>query len=245
MSGFCLGILETGRPPAELIGAHGTYPDMIEKFLSPAGPSIRFRTYGVLEGEIPRTALECDAWLITGSRAGVLDDAPWMAPLKGFLADAFGAGAPIVGICFGHQILAVALGGRVENSPKGWGIGRHGYPVFKAAAWMQGGTTEFAIEAMHQDQVVDLPPTATVLAGSDFCPHALLTYGDTAISFQGHPEFTVSYARDLIALRRGALFSDALADTALGSLDRPSDSDAVARWIVNFLEIAVSRRSGG
>ncbi|VAW10830.1 hypothetical protein MNBD_ALPHA09-883 [hydrothermal vent metagenome] len=244
MTGFCLGILETGRPPVELIPAHGTSPDMFEALLAPAGPSIRYRAYRVVDGELPKSASECDGWLITGARAGVHDDEPWIAPLKMFLAEAHGVSAPIVGICFGHQILAVALGGRVENSTRGWGIGIHDYPVFEAANWMHRAVKSFAIEAMHEDQVVGLPPGAKVLAGSDHCPFALLAYGETAISFQGHPEFTAAYARDLIALRRGTLFSKALADDANASRGRPADADAVARWIANFLKLAVSRRSG-
>jgi len=230
-------------PPAELVPAHGTCPDMFEKLLTPAGPQIRFETYCVYEGEFPTAVTACDAWLITGSRASVLDQAPWIEQLKVFLAAAHAGAVPLIGICFGHQVLAAALGGRVERAPAGWGIGLHEYSILKTASWVPDNTPRFAISAMHEDQVVALPRQGEVIAGSAFCPNAVVAYETTAISFQGHPEYTASFARDLISLRRGKLFSTSQADEALATLDHPSDSEHVARWILKFLRTALSVRA--
>jgi len=243
MSGYSLGILETGHLPEELVQRHGTSPDMFVKFLAPVRPSIRFETFCVYEDNFPAAVTACDAWLITGARASVLDLDPWINRLQEFLADAHQGGVPMVGICFGHQVLAAALGGKVERAPGGWGIGLHEYSISKSASWLPDNTPRFAISAMHEDQVVAPPRQAEVIAGSAFCPNAVVAYETTAISFQGHPEYTASFARDLISLRRGKLFSASQADKALATLDHPSDSEHVAHWIANFLDVAISRRA--
>ena len=155
-------------------------------------------------------------------------------PLEGFLRDARGK-AKLVGVCFGHQIMAQAFGGRAEKSAKGWGVGLHHYAVGQATPWMDAGP-EFAIPASHQDQVTVLPPGARLLGGNDFCPNGLLAYGDDAISMQGHPEFSGAFAQ---ALLDRWLLKPALADqarAAIKTLDAPNDDDRVGGWIKAFLD---------
>ena len=242
-----IGILQTGDVPEALVQRHGEYAPMFEAWLSPAGPGLSFRAYAAHDGEIPASPTECDAWLITGSKHGVYDDLPWIEPLKAFLRAARAAGRPIVGVCFGHQLLAEALGGRAAKSAKGWGAGVHDYQVVRRPGWMNGGPDRFAIHAMHQDQVTAIPEDATVLAASPFCRFAMLAYGDPeapdAISIQPHPEFDEDYARALVEMRTGVAIPAACGAAALASFGRAVNQQDFARWCVDYLRAAAARRN--
>ncbi|MEM9011620.1 MAG: type 1 glutamine amidotransferase [Pseudomonadota bacterium] len=242
-----IGILETGKLLPAIEAEHGDYSTLFARLFHAVDPEIGFTTFAVVDGQLPAGPDEADGWLITGSRHGVYDDLPWMEPLKTFLRAAVAAGRPVVGICFGHQILAEAMGGRVEKSDRGWGCGVQDYQVVEAAPWMQGAEGTFSTLAMHQDQVVDLPPEARVLAGSDFCPYAALAYGDPAapgaVSVQFHPEFTPALDGALIELRRGDAIPEAVASPALASLARRTDHLVWADWIVQYLRQATARKS--
>jgi GMP synthase-like glutamine amidotransferase len=225
-----IAILETGAPPPALAERFGRYPDMFRALLGEklVGPS-----YDVTAGAYPAAPERHAAYLVTGSPAGVYEDLPWIEPLKGFLRSAKGK-AKLVGVCFGHQLMAEAFGGRVEKSAKGWGVGLHRYAAREPAGWMDGGFQgEIAVPASHQDQVVALPPQATVIAGSAFCPYAMLAYRDQpAMSLQFHPEFEPAFAAALIEARRDRLPE---ADAAIASLSAPNDRERVGRWIRRFL----------
>lgn len=229
-----LGILEAGGPPTGLADRYTGYGNMVRRML---GPAFRARTYDVRSGELPAAADECEAWLVTGSSAGVYDTEPWIAPLKAFIQDASG-GAPMVGICFGHQLMAEAFGGTVVKSPKGWGAGLQRYEIQRMAPWMDSADP-ISLPASHQDQVVAIGPGCEVLGSSSFTPFALLAYQDrNAISMQPHPEFEPDYARALIASRRGSRMDEATADAAVASLGLPNDRDRVAIWLRRFLSSA-------
>ena len=223
-----LGILETGKPPAELIARFGRYPAMLEALIGVEGQS-----YDVEAGELPQRPEAHDAYLITGSPAGVYEDRAWIARLQVFLGLAKGR-TKLVGICFGHQIMAQAFGGHVEKSDKGWGIGLHDYPVVARQPWMDESTI-FSAPASHQDQVVLQPPRTEVVASSIFTPYAALAWTDQpAISFQFHPEFSPDFAQALIESRRDRL---ADADRAIASLERPNDNQRIGDWIRRFLGV--------
>lgn len=234
---FTIGILETGRLPEELSARLGTYGRMFESLIGGVDPSFQYRGYAVLDGELPESPHACDGWIITGSRHGVYENLPWMIDLQKFLRDVVAAEVPVVGICFGHQILASALGGRVEKSERGWGVGPTTYKLAQPKDWMGDAPAAFTINAMHQDQVVDLPPDAEVLASSDFCPYAALSYHDKAISFQAHPEFNHDVERSLITYRTGVIPEDR-ATPALQAIDANAKLDAarVGNWIVTFFK---------
>lgn len=240
-----IGILETGRPPAALAEEHGDYPAMFERLVGAAEPSFTFARYASLDGEVPDSPDACDGWIVTGSRFGVYDDEPWMRDLKAFLRRAVAAHVPVVGICFGHQILAEAYGARVVKSERGWGVGPHRYETVATEDWMQPPLSGFTLNAMHQDQVETLPEGARLLASSPFCPIAALAYGDSAISIQPHPEFDNAYEAALLELRRGDSIPDALAEPALAAVNgagEAPDARAIAHWIANFLKQAATRR---
>jgi len=223
-----VGILETGRPPGDLALRFGDYPAMFADLL---GSGFEIESYDVAAGAWPARTAQHPAWIVTGSPAGVYDDLPWIEPLKAFLREAEGK-AKLVGVCFGHQIMAEAFGGRVEKSDKGWGVGLQTYDIVTQAPWMDEAPS-ISIPVSHQDQIVVQPPASTILAGSDFTPFGLLAYRDQpAISMQFHPEFTPDFAKALIENRRPSLPD---ADSALATFDGRDDRARVARWIRTFL----------
>ena len=242
-----IGILETGEVHPDLKARHGDYPAMFERLLAAVDPRLEFATVRVVAGEMPAAPGQADAWLVTGSRHGVYDDLPWIAPLKAFLRDCVAARVPVVGICFGHQILAEALGGRAAKSDKGWGLGVQDYELVARPGWMEELPERFAVGALHQDQVVALPPDATVLARSPHCAYAALAYGDPespdAITLQPHPEFGPEFLDELLALRAGTVFPAEAAGAARASLARPVESAAWAGLIVAFLHRAAAVRA--
>jgi len=233
-----IAILETGRPPEPLEPRFGRYPEMFQDLLGRDGGR-SFRSYAVTEGDWP-TPGAFDAILITGSPAGAYDPLPWIEPLKTFLRAS--RGLPMVGVCFGHQIMAEAFGGHVEKYSGGWSIGLHRYHVVERQPWMDDDA-EFAIPASHQDQVVVQPPDTHVVARSDFTPFAALAWqGFPAITFQGHPEFDPSFAAALIEARSGVRFEQAFAAAAVRSLGQPNDNRRVGLWIDRFLELNAPSR---
>jgi GMP synthase-like glutamine amidotransferase len=228
-----LGILKTGRPPKPAIERFGTYPEMFQGLLG--ADAYHWRTYAVDEGELPASATECDGYLITGSSAGVYEPLPWIAPTMDFLRAAKGQAA-LVGVCFGHQLMAQAFGGNVIKSPKGWGVGEHVYELMTPEPWIEPAPLRVRLPASHQDQVVEKPPGAEVVFASEFTPYAALAWPDArAISMQPHPEFDPAFAMSLIEHRRGDPYPDAQADAAIASYSGADDRMRVGGWIKNFL----------
>jgi GMP synthase-like glutamine amidotransferase len=242
-----IGILETGEVHPDLMARHGDYPTMFQKLLGAVDPGLEFATVRVVAGEMPASPAQADAWLVTGSRHGVYDGLPWIEPLKAFLRDCVAVRVPVIGICFGHQILAEALGGRAVKSDKGWGLGVQDYEVVARPGWMTHVPDRFAVRALHQDQVVAVPPDTTVLASSPFCEYAALAYGDPdspdAISLQPHPEFGAEFMDELIALRAGTVIPEPEAAAGRASLERSVHGHDWARMIVDFLHRAAATRA--
>lgn len=230
-----LGILETGEPPAGVKERFGDYPSMFRRLFGEG--AYDYAAFDVAGGALPSAVDACGAYVVTGSSAGVYDPLPWIDPLQDFLRGAQGQ-VPLVGVCFGHQIMAQAFGGKVIASPKGWGVGLHRYRIDESRPWMDA-PEPIAVPASHQDQVVELPPGAQVIGGNDFCPMGMLDYGPArAISLQLHPEFDPAYARALIENRRGSRYTDEQADTAIMSYEQPDDRRRVGDWLQRFIESA-------
>ncbi|MAI90263.1 homoserine O-succinyltransferase [Ponticaulis sp.] len=234
-----LTIVETGLPPEDIRDDYpGGYPVMFEALFAKSDPEMTFETVSVVKGDALPDPEGLEAILITGSAFGVYDETPWMRPLKEWIGFAAEQKVPMIGICFGHQVIADALGGDVRKSDKGWGLGRHTYQVETQPAWMGPDARDtFSVGVSHQDQVLAPPADATILAGNEFAPHAALIYSRGPIlSFQGHPEFDDKFLTDLYEARKGRPLSQAQVDDALSSFKTPDDNDLMARWMVSFLK---------
>jgi len=163
----------------------------------------------------------------------VYDDEMWIADLESWTRDTVSSGVPTLGICFGHQLMARALGGVVERADNGWGVGVHEMRVVETRPWMDPNRGFLRLVMSHQDQVVGLPPGSRVLGSSDHCPNFLVEFTPTAVGLQGHPEFTAALAAVLYEDKRKRIGS--LADEAIGSLSTPTDTARVAQWAQNLM----------
>ena len=230
-----LTLIQPTDVPGPLRDRFGAYSLMFERMF--AGEGFDFETIRLSDGQPLPDPAQLDATLIMGSSAGVYDNhLTWMEPLRAFVRGAYAAKTPMLGICFGHQIMADALGGDVRKSEKGWGLGRHVYNVTARPAVIGGTLPEFAIACSHQDQVLVPPDEAETFLTSDFTPHAGLIYRNgAAISLQPHPEFLDDYTLALAELRRGKV-PDEVVDAAAASLSRASDSGEIAGYLGAFLK---------
>lgn len=230
-----LTLIQPTDVPGPLRDRFGSYHLMVERRFAEHGFS--FETVKLGEGQTLPDPATLEATLIMGSAAGVYDTHyAWMDPLRVFIRAAYAAKTPMLGICFGHQIIADALGGDVRKSEKGWGLGRHVYGVTKRPAMLGGDLPEFAIACSHQDQVIVPPAEAEVFLASDFTPNAGLVYRNgRTMSLQSHPEFEDDYTLALAELRRGKA-PDHVVDTALASVSRASDSRELAGYLAVFLK---------
>src|SRR6266567_3660526 len=213
-------IVEVGLVSPEHRARHGSFPQMFERMISAADASASFATVRLMDGEALPDPAKLEAILITGSSAGVYDDLDWIAPLERFVRAAYDARIAMVGICFGHQLIAQALGGTVRKSEKGWGIGRHLYDVVPDNGAIDG--ERIAIACSHQDQVIEPPAGATTILHSRFTPHAGILYENgTTLSVQPHPEFNTAIAEFCCekAGQNGA--PETLVATAKASLEQP------------------------
>lgn len=233
-----LGILKTDTVRPEWVPEFGEYPDMFVALLGRVDPNMEFVSYDVEGGEYPVDIDEVDAYLITGSKSSVYDDKPWIPPLIKLVQEIAGRGKKIVGICFGHQLVAQALGGKTEKSDKGWGVGLHTHTFTQTPHWHDGGSEDLKILVSHQDQVVKNAEGATVLAGSDFCENAVCQIGDQILTFQGHPEFIPEYSREIMEFRR-KMFGEEIYHSGVASISGDQkelqEGDRVATWIAKFL----------
>ncbi|MFP8967472.1 glutamine amidotransferase-related protein [Pokkaliibacter sp. CJK22405] len=230
-----IGILQCDDVNPALQPDHGNYPAMFEALLREQAPDATFAVYRCLEGELPASVGECDAYITTGSKSCVNDDNQWIRQLEDFVRALYEANKKLVGICFGHQLIARALGGEVLNSEKGWGVGMSFNAVSSPKPWMQPQQDKLDLIVSHQDQVVTLPPEAQVLASSRFCPFYMLAYGECFMSVQGHPEFSKTYSRDLMNLRRGVIPDERIREGQV-SLNAEVDDRVMMSWIMHFFK---------
>lgn len=205
-----IGILQCDDVVEPLCSVHGNYPGMFQQWLRGIDPNLVFTVWRCHDDEIPETGDGAEAWIITGSKYGLNDGAPWMARLEGFIRLLHQRKRPLVGMCFGHQLIARALEGNVRRHPGGWGVGVSVNDVKHRLPWTQPWKPTLNVLVSHQDQVHQIPPGSMTLAASDFCEAYMILVGDTILEIQGHPEFPKAYANDLMELRRGMIPDDVL-----------------------------------
>jgi GMP synthase-like glutamine amidotransferase len=220
-----IGILQCGQSPAQLKEQMGDFPDMFVRLLD--GRGFDFTTWHVEDMQFPAGIHDADGWLLTGARHGVYEDHPFIPPLEDFIRAAYAAGVPMVGICFGHQIVAQALGGKVEKYPGGWAVGQQDYDF---------GGEKVRLNAWHQDQVVELPEGAEIAGRNAFCENAALIYGDRAYTVQAHPEFRDEFVQGLIDTRGKGVVPQDLLDSALRRMGETTASDQLADKIEAFFK---------
>lgn len=220
-----IGILQSGHSPKEILGETGNYADLFMKLLD--GQGFTFETYSVVDMLFPDNAQVCDGWLITGSKHGAYEDYDFIAPLEDLIRDIYAADIPLVGICFGHQIIAQALGGKVEKFKDGWAVGRQTYD------W-QGDTVH--LNAWHQDQVTTRPADAAICATNDFCENAALVYGKKAFTVQAHPEFDGAFIAGLATHRGEGVVPAAQLAQARADVNSPVDNVRLAQNIGQFFK---------
>ena len=220
-----IGILQAGLCPEELVEEYGEYDAVFARFLN--GFGFEFEGFRVVENIFPPSVNSADGWLITGSKYSAYEDHDWIAPLENFIRNAYSQSIPIIGVCFGHQILAQALGGKVEKFTGGWAVGKQRYQL-------DGVEDGINLMAWHQDQVVSPPQDAEVIGSSPFCKYAALAYDNKALSLQAHPEFDAKFIAGLFNSRKYILPDEVMArrnDDLSGKLSSPVIAAMMAKFL--------------
>lgn len=229
-----LGILQAGRAPEEMLATHTDYNKLFEQLLGV--DEFEYKHWPVLDNVFPQSVDEADGWLITGSRYGAYEPHSWIPPLEQFIRDVYASGKPMVGVCFGHQIIAQALGGKVEKFSGGWSVGRVEYDLDPAFYGKDGeASSPTPLIAFHQDQVTQPPEGAVTVGHTDFCEHAALLYDDRILTIQPHPEFDSHFISGLLETRGEMLPAD-VRQNAEQTLDLPVAREPVANTLRQFLK---------
>ena len=236
-----IGILQADSVRPEFRDEFGNYPGMIQLLLEASHDcgdgdegDLEFTTYNVVEGDYPDALPACDGYVITGSAASVYDDEPWIHELRRFVIRLHETQTKTVGICFGHQMIALALNGVAGSAEQGWGIGIHESSIVSAKPFMTPPLEKVSLLYSHRDQVSELPPGAELLASHDFCPMSMFVVGSHMFAFQGHPEFIKGYSEALMNFRRQMVGEQTYVE-GIASLKRDLDSQTIGRWMLNFL----------
>ncbi len=210
------------------------YGAMFERLLRQAGAEGTFDIFNTVKGDYPATFDPYDAVLLTGSKADAFSQEPWVLTLKEKVQALLKSKKKLIGVCFGHQLIALCLGAKVGRAPQGWGAGRMQYQWLASDLPQAQGLQEVAMLASHQDQVHELPGGARLLATSDFCPVAAFAVDDHVFCVQPHPEFVEDYSAFLLDKRR-AVFGEDKYQAFVQTLDKGHDGLAVARMMVAFI----------
>ena len=226
-----IGLLMAGHVAPTSTHIAGDYPELVTSVL--AGADVELVRYDVDDDHFPSSITECDGWLMSPSRCSAYDGHAWIASAEDLLRELIAREHPYVGICFGHQLAAQALGGRVERAADGWQVGVQDYEIVETRPWMEPMHSTVSLIASHEDQVVSVPDGAALMARSPGCPVAGLLIGERAWTLQPHPEFVPALAGDLLGQRVALIGAEKVA-IAQATLGRPLNRLDIGRWIVKF-----------
>ena len=183
----------------------GRLPDFIPNYESlfmdlfaAIGEQVSYKIFQTWQGELPPSVSTDELYLVPGSLDSAYDDKPWIVALVKWIEHAYCRGAKLMGVCFGHQVIARALGGEVRPYEGGFGTGVRASHVIDEEMRRYFPDGEMRLLYSHHDQVMTLPPDAVLCATSDFCKNESFRIGHQVVTFQGHPEFTVAYSRHLL-----------------------------------------------
>lgn len=230
-----LGIVKTDKLKEEFVEQFGEYSTMFARRFEAIGVAFEWVIYDVRQGQYPDTIDEVDAYLITGSKASAYDSELWIDQLKVFVRELHAAEKKLIGICFGHQLIAEALGGKTEQSEEGWSVGVQKTQVHTVAQAYGLDADAYQVIASHQDVVTSPAKGADILASRPQCPVDAMGLGSHILSFQGHPEFDPSFMQQVLDMREDTL-GEALHRQASNSLQMATDHLMVTRWIANFIQ---------
>lgn len=230
-----LAILQTDHVLKKFSSRFGEYPEMINRLLIKYNRDIECDTFDVTRQCYPKNIGKYDAVIITGSKVSVYEPIPWVEELLAYVANLKHEDTKIIGICFGHQLLAQALGGRTSKSEKGWGVGVHASVVYEQESWMTPELEQYSLLVSHQDQVVSLPENGVRLAGSEFCENSMFRVERKCLAMQGHPEFPLAYAQELL-LHRQAIIGEQRVQQAQRSFSQRIDHEIIGQWVLNFIQ---------
>ncbi len=237
-----IAILQTGKNNAGLKGQFDEYPEMFEKLLNTNSKgrdkAFSLTSYMVCDGQFPENSQSYHGYIITGSSAGVYEEHFWIAPLFEFIQKCYQEKTPVCGICFGHQAVAAALGGKVVKWPDGWEVGTHKMQLHDLPVWIDNRSA-FSLIYFHQDQVTELPNGAGRLASNAFCEYGGFFIDQHVFCLQGHPEFEQPYSTALLEVIRDKV-GNSRTDIALDSLSLANDRERVACWIKDFFRASKS-----
>ena len=236
-----VSVLETGKLPENLEKKFGNYPKMFSNLFDELNLPYKMKSFDLINNEFPKNMGNTDLWLITGSSFGVYEKIGWIDKLKNLVQKIYNTKTPLIGICFGHQIIADALGGKVEKSHKGWGVGVHKYERKVNPEWSETVGDFFSGYVSHQDQVIVKPENAYTIYGSDFCPNSILCYNDienpVAVSIQSHPEFKKECLEMIIQRRIGQTIPKHIGNEGLESLKEKIDNSKVFKPLLRALRV--------
>ena len=218
---------------------YGTYAQMYQDGIDPSEKNICLAPIRCFEGDALPQPAEYDGYIITGSRYGVYEDLPWIGALQEFIRACWAQDAKVVGICFGHQMIAHALGGKTEKAKAGWGFGIQSAKIIDRKPWMTDiehlNGDRYNLIVIHQDQVVDVPPQFKTIAANEFCPNSMIVADDKMLGIQGHPEFNKTFCRFRAEFRKEMIGAEVYQATLHSLAENETDSKTVFNWINNFL----------
>lgn len=229
-----IGLLLCDDVPEDGRARFGDYTGMFSRAINAVDEHIELSPYEAYNEVLPNQVDAHDGYLISGSGASVFEDKQWIKNLMGFVSQCHTSRIKTVGICFGHQLIAHALGGETVRSENGWGFGIHSARLNSNPRWLGADSDRYKLVVIHQDQVTSLPDGFSTIASNDFCPNSMITDSEVMLGIQGHPEFGKDYCAYRAEFRRQTIGEDKFRETIDLLENNETDSDQVFSWISRF-----------